>query len=117
MSTISVVVTTYNRAHLLPRAIKSIHDAGGDLEIIVVDDASSDATHEICATLSGIRYLLLRTNHGLAHARNVGIAASSSDFIAFLDDDDLRLPGSLDRQLKCLSIIPTRHFVMDKLWW
>src|SRR4029079_4753832 len=102
MSTISVVVTTYNRAHLLPRAIKSIQGAGCDLEIIVVDDASSDATHEICATLSGIRYLRLSTNHGLAHARNVGIAVSSSDFIAFLDDDDLRLPGSLDRQLQLL---------------
>jgi len=110
MSTISVVVTTYNRAHLLPRAIKSIQGAGCDLEIIVVDDASSDATHEICATLSGIRYLRLSTNQGLAHARNFGIAASSSDFIAFLDDDDLRLPGSLDRQLQLLIDHPDTAF-------
>ena len=110
MSTISVVVTTYNRAHLLPRAIKSICDAGCDLEIVVVDDASSDDTHEICATLSGIRYLRLSTNRGLAHARNVGIAASSSDFVAFLDDDDLRLRGSLDRQLKFLIDCPDTAF-------
>jgi len=45
----------------------------------------------------------LSTNQGLANARNVGIAESSSEFIAFLDDDDLRLPGSLDKQLRLLT--------------
>jgi len=103
MPTISVVITTYNRAHLLPRAIESAQAAGSALEVIVVDDASTDGTRELCARLAGIRYVCLSSNRGLAQARNVGIAESSSEFIAFLDDDDLRLPGSLDAQLRVLD--------------
>jgi glycosyltransferase involved in cell wall biosynthesis len=100
---ISVVITTYNRSRLLPRAIESALSAGSDLEVIVVDDCSSDDTPEVCATIPDIRYVRLSANRGLANARNVGIAESSSEFIAFLDDDDLRLPGSLDKQLRLLT--------------
>ena len=103
MPDITVVITTYNRSRLLPRAIKSAQSAGSDLEVIVVDDCSSDNTHEVCAEISGIRYVRLSGNGGLANARNVGIAESSSEFVAFLDDDDLRLPGSLDKQLQAIT--------------
>jgi len=103
MPTISVVITTHNRAHLLSRAIESAQAAGSVLEVIVVDDASTDGTPELCARLAGIRYVCLSSNRGLAQARNVGIAESSSEFITFLDDDDLRLPGSLDAQLRVLD--------------
>ena len=103
MPNITVVITTYNRSSLLPRAIKSAQSAGSDLEVIVVDDCSSDNTHEVCAEISGIRYVRLSANGGLANARNVGIAESSSEFVAFLDDDDLRLPGSLDKQLQAIT--------------
>ena len=96
---LSVVITTYNRCELLPRAIESAQNAGTDLDVIVVDDCSSDATAEICAQIPGIRYVRLSVNQGLANARNVGIAESTAEFVAFLDDDDLRLPGSLDKQL------------------
>ena len=103
MPKISVVIPTYNRARLLPRAIESAQNAGSDLEVIVVDDCSSDDTADVCAKIRGIRYVRLNANRGLAHARNAGIAASSCEFIAFLDDDDLRLPGSLDNQLLSLT--------------
>lgn len=103
MPGITVVITTYNRSRLLPRAIESAQSAGSDLEVIVVDDCSSDDTAEVCANISGIRYVRLSANGGLANARNVGIAESSSEFIAFLDDDDLRLPGSLDKQLQAIT--------------
>ena len=99
MSKVTVVVTTYNRAHFLPRAIESVLQAGMDVEVVVVDDCSTDETPEVCSQLESVRYVRLNANQGLAHARNVGIAESSSEFIAFLDDDDLRLPDSLDKQL------------------
>ena len=99
---ISVVIPTYNRARLLPRAIESAQQAGADLEVIVVDDCSTDDTPEVCARIGGIRYVRMNTNSGLARARNAGIAESSCEFVAFLDDDDLRLPGSLDKQLQTL---------------
>jgi len=99
MSRVSVVIATFNRARFLQRAIESAWQAGNDLEIIVVDDCSTDETPEVCKELADIRYVRLSENRGLAYARNVGIAESSSDFVAFLDDDDLRLPGSIDQQL------------------
>ena len=99
MSIVTVVITTYNRAQFLQRAIQSALQAGPDLEVVVVDDCSTDETSELCAQLANIHYVRLSANQGLANARNVGIAESSSEFIAFLDDDDLRLPGSLDKQL------------------
>ncbi len=102
MPSVSVVITTHNRARLLPRAIESAQNAGPDLEVIVVDDCSTDETPDVCANIRRIRYVRLSSNQGLAAARNVGIAESRSEFIAFLDDDDLRLPGSLDKQLHAL---------------
>ena len=102
MRKISVVIPTFNRAGLLPRAITSAQTAGSDPEVIVVDDCSSDETQEVCAKINGIRYIRLNTNRGLANARNVGIAESSCEFVTFLDDDDLRLPDSLDKQLPAL---------------
>ena len=103
MPSISAIITTYNRAELLRRAIESAMKAASDLEVIVVDDCSGDETPEVCAQIDGIRYVRLSRNQGLANARNVGIAECSAEFIAFLDDDDLRLPGSLDKQLRVLE--------------
>jgi glycosyltransferase involved in cell wall biosynthesis len=107
----SIVITTNNRPHLLPRAVASAQSAGEDVEVIVVDDASNDETAEVCRTLEGIRYIRLERNQGVAGARNVGILASSAPYIAFLDDDDLRLPGSLDTQLEALASNPNAGFV------
>ena len=107
MPSVSIVISTYNRAQMLPRAIESAQQAGSDLEVIVVDDCSTDGTPELCARLENIRYFRLESNRGLANGRNVGIAESASEFIAFLDDDDLRLPGSIDKQLRVLHENPS----------
>ena len=104
MPRVSVVITTYNRSRLLPSAIESAKKAATDAEVIVVDDCSTDDTPNLCAQIPGIRYIRLNTNSGLAHARNAGIAESSSEFIAFLDDDDLRLPNSIDKQLRAIAV-------------
>lgn len=74
-----------------------------DAEIIVVDDASTDKTKEFCETVTGIKYLRQERNLGTAAARNAGILASTSPFIAFLDDDDRRLPGTFPSQIALLE--------------
>lgn len=111
MSRASIIIPTYNRPHLLPRAVESARLAGEDVEIIVVDDASVDETADVCRELAGIKYIRLDHNQGVAGARNVGILASTTDYIAFLDDDDLRLPGSLDLQLAALAANPDTGFI------
>src|SRR4029077_888544 len=106
MPSVSIIIPTHNRPHLLPRAVESARAAGTDVEIIVVDDASVDETVLVCRELAGIKYIRMERNQGVAGARNIGIMASSSEFIAFLDDDDLRLPGSLDLQTESLAAHP-----------
>ena len=106
MSTISVVITTHNRPHLLPRAIESARLAGAAVEVVVVDDASGDETAEVCRNLSGIRYVRVERNQQVAGARNIGILNSTGEYIAFLDDDDVRLAGSLDLQVAALDSSP-----------
>ena len=111
MVKVSLIIPTFNRPHLLPRAVESALGAGRDVEVIVVDDASTDRTASVCAALRGIKYVRLDRNQGVAGARNVGLLESTGDFVAFLDDDDLRLPGSLDHQLSLLEADPDAGFV------
>jgi len=106
MPRISVIIPTHDRAALLQRAVESAFAAGKDVEVVVVDDASTDETPAVCRRIPGIRYVRLEQNQGVAAARNIGIDASSSEYVAFLDDDDERLPGSLDRQADALDAEP-----------
>lgn len=85
------------------------------MEIIVVDDASTDDTPRICERLPGIRFIRLRKNVGLAMARNCGISASSAEYVSFLDDDDIRLPGSLDLQIEALEANPQAGFCTGRI--
>ena len=103
MPTVSVIIPTHNRPHLLPLAVESAFAAGADVEVIVVDDGSVDDTAKVCRSLKGIKYIRLEHNQGVAGSRNVGVLSSLAEYIAFLDDDDVRLPGSLDEQLTDLE--------------
>ena len=103
MARVSVIIPTFNRPDLLPRSVKSALRAGSDVEVIIVDDASVDETASVCAKLRGIVYVRLDTNHGVAGARNAGLQASTGDYLGFLDDDDLRLPNSIDAQVELLE--------------
>jgi len=103
MPSVSIIIPTHNRPHLLPRAVESARAAGTDVEIIVVDDASTDETASVCKTLRGIKYVRLERNQRVAGARNVGLLASCGEYVTFLDDDDLRLPNSLDEQVRFLK--------------
>jgi len=102
----SIIIATHSRPQFLPKAVESARAAGRDLEIVVVDDASSDETAEVCRSLSGINYVRLDRNQRVAGARNVGLVASRGEYLTFLDDDDTRLPGSLDAQLDALDREP-----------
>lgn len=103
---VSVIIPTHSRPQLLERAVESARVAGSNVEIIVVDDASTDETAAVCRTFKNIKHVRLERNQGVAGARNVGILMSSGKYIAFLDDDDLRLPGSLDLQVAALDGSP-----------
>jgi glycosyltransferase involved in cell wall biosynthesis len=107
----SIIIATHHRPHLLPRAVESARQAGNDVEIVVVDDASTDETATVCSRLPGIKYIRLERNQGVAGARNVGLLNSDGEFISFLDDDDLRLPGSIDLQIQALVRNPEAAFV------
>jgi glycosyltransferase involved in cell wall biosynthesis len=106
MPAVSVIIPTRNRCELLPRAVESARGAASDVEIIVVDDASDDATPEVCAGFSNVRYVRLRRNLGPGSARNVGLISSTAPYISFLDDDDLKMPGSIERQVNLLDAEP-----------
>lgn len=85
---VSAVIPAYNRAHLLGEAIASALEQGyAPLEIIVVDDGSTDATGDVARSFTGVR-VIRQENQGVAAARNAGIAASRGELIAFLDSDD-----------------------------
>jgi len=102
----SIIITTHERPDKLRRAVESAFAAGREAEVIVVDDASSDKTADVCSSIDGIKYVRVERNQGVAGARNVGLIASRGQFITFLDDDDLRLPHSLDAQIEALGKCP-----------
>ena len=95
--TVSVVIPTYNRVARLPDAIHSaLEQTLVPLEVIVVDDGSTDDTAAACASFgSTVRYIR-QANQGVAVARNRGAAESRGDLIAFLDSDDLWMPNKLE---------------------
>jgi glycosyltransferase involved in cell wall biosynthesis len=103
MVDVSVVVPTHNRSQLLALTLGSVlRQREVDLEVIVVDDGSSDDTADVVAGLGDARIRVVRhdTPQGVAAARNRGIAEAAGRWVAFLDDDDLWAPDKLARQLQ-----------------
>lgn len=99
---VSVIVPTYNRAHLLPRALRSVtHQTFSHFELIVVDDGSTDNTREVVEQVGDprVRYIRLPANQGVAAARNRGMRAARGELIAFLDSDDEWMPQKLSSQV------------------
>jgi glycosyltransferase involved in cell wall biosynthesis len=94
---ISVVIPTYNRASLLVRAVESVHrQTVQPEEILVVDDGSTDTTQEVAAKFGDTVRYLRQGNSGASLARNRGVAEAGGEWIAFLDSDDLWLPGHIE---------------------
>lgn len=99
---VSVIVPTFNRAKVLPRALESAFgQTHHGIEVIVVDDGSTDGTLEWLDRVDETRLRVLSTpeNGGPARARNLGLAACRGDYVAFLDSDDVWEPWKLQAQL------------------
>jgi glycosyltransferase involved in cell wall biosynthesis len=97
---VSVIVPVFNGARFLAQAIDSIlAQRYAPLELIVVDDGSTDATPAVAERYDGKLRYLRQANAGPAAARNAGIVAARGAILAFLDSDDLWLPGKLARQV------------------
>lgn len=108
---VAVIIPSYNRATLLPETLASILSQSlPPAEIIVVDDGSTDSTEEVVHAFSPkVRYLRIE-NSGVCRARNVGVAASSSPWIAFCDSDDLWRPDRLELQSRLAALAPDAAF-------
>lgn len=106
--TVSVIIPTYNRAAFLGAAVESVRaQSWPDVEIVIVDDGSTDDTEAVVSALgAGIRYIKQR-NAGPAVARNRGIHETQADLIAFLDTDDRWLPEKLALQVDILQRYPS----------
>lgn len=97
---VSVIIPSYNRGWILEDAVDSVLSQDFyDFELIVVDDGSEDNTPDILASYGNRIKVIKQKNKGVSSARNKGITSSSGNYIAFLDSDDLWLPGKLSTQL------------------
>ena len=117
MSTVSVVIPSYNRASLLKEAIDSVLGQDfDDFELIVVDDGSTDDTPGLLQSYPNI-CVVRQDRRGVSAARNAGIRRASGRFLAFLDSDDLWLPGKLSAQMTFFKTHPKAVICQTEEVW
>lgn len=119
MKKISVIIPTYNRAQLVCDAINSVLEQdvkGCKLEIIVVDDGSTDETFQMVSTFGEKVKYIYQTNKGVGAARNRGIKEATGEWLAFLDSDDRWLPDKLSLQFKVLECFPKYKAVYSNFY-
>ena len=113
---LSVVIPTWNRAHIVCEAIESaLNQRAAQVEVIVVDDCSTDATLERVKKTFGSRVHVLQmaTRCGQGTARNAGALLASGEFVGFLDSDDVWLPGKFDAELRVFAEHPAAIAVIS----
>lgn len=108
---VSVIIPAYNAAWCVARAVDSVlTQTFRDLELIVVNDGSTDGTATVLAAYGDSLRLVSKVNGGLSSARNAGIHAAQGRYVAFLDADDSWLPNKLERQLALMEAQPELVF-------
>ena len=118
MSLISVIIPTYNRSAFLKEAIESVlKQTYQPFELIVVDDGSTDDTASVLSCYAGKISALSVHHGGPSAARNYGIQAAHGDYIAFLDSDDLWLPGKLAAQMHFFHNNPEARICQTEEIW
>jgi glycosyltransferase involved in cell wall biosynthesis len=112
---VSVVIPSYNRAYCITTTVDStLAQTHKNLEILIVDDGSSDGTRELIAERyrdePRVRYIY-QSNAGVSAARNHGLRLARGEFLALLDSDDIWLPWKVEAQLRCLEALPTAGMI------
>lgn len=103
---VSVIMPVYNGEKYIKQAVGSVYQQDVSLELLVIDDGSTDRTQEVLSAYEGredFRYLRNDTNMGAARSRNRGVQEARGTYIAYLDADDWWEPGKLKEQLKLLE--------------
>ena len=106
---VSVIIPTYNRAYRITTSIQSVlNQTYSELEVIVVDDGSTDNTEEVVSAIgdSRLKYHRLEENKGAANARNIGVSLAHNDVIAFNDSDESGIRISWKSRLIIGTIVP-----------
>lgn len=120
MASVSVIVPAYNYGRYLREAIQSIQaQEFDDLEILVVDNGSTDDTRAVLASIREprMRVLTLEVNQGLSGAVNLGLETARGEYVAYLDADDRWRPGKLRRQVDLLDSEPGVGVVFCNFAW
>lgn len=114
---VSVIIPTYNRDYILFKAVKSVLDQTyKNLEVIVVDDGSTDKTSYLITKYPVI--YVRKPRRGVAHARNRGIFHAKGEYIAFLDSDDIFVKDKIEKQIKFLEKHPELKLVQtEEIWY
>jgi len=119
MAAVSVIIPTFNRAHMVCRAVGSVlGQTYKEFELVVVDDGSTDDTGRRVREFGNrIDLVTHETNRGVSAARNTGIRFSKGTFLAFLDSDDYWLPEKLEAQVEFLTKHPDRKICQTEELW
>ena len=117
-SSVSVIIPSYNYAHYLPGCVDSVlSQPGVEVEVLIIDDCSSDDTPLVGQRLAGDPRVTFRrhpVNQGHIATYNEGLEWASADYVAVLSADDLLVPGSLARAVGALDACPSAGFVYGR---
>lgn len=103
---ISIIISTYNREKYILESINScLNQTYSNIEVIVVDDCSTDNTHKVISKINDgrLKYIKLNENKGACYARNIGIKNSKGKYIVFNDSDDIFRKDKIEKQLNNLK--------------
>jgi glycosyltransferase involved in cell wall biosynthesis len=118
---VSVIIPVWNGAALLPETLRSLQSQTfTDFEALIVDDGSTDDTAAVAGTFcqADARLRLVSRPHaGLSATRNAGLELARGEFIAFLDSDDVWLPGKLERQMELFRADPRANFAYTNYYF
>ena len=115
---VSVILPTFNRRGVVTEAIDSVLNQDyADLELIVVDDGSTDDTPRLLSVYGDRLNCIRQANRGVSAARNAGVRAASGDLIALLDSDDVWLPGKVSAQVSFFETHPDALICQTQEIW